>query len=170
MSKRSAYQPDKKLVAVCGLFCPSCHIFIAQQEGPDQLRKIADRYQMSIEDVKCDGCRAEQRFSICKRCKMSVCANEKGIDFCIECDEYPCDILKEFQISRPHRIELWQAQARIHEVGYEKWFEEMLERYSCGQCDSINSAYDQCCRECGATPSCAYVDEHQAEIKAHLSN
>ena len=168
--KKDSYQPDKKIVAVCGLLCPACIIFIAQRESPEKRKKIAENLHLSVEALKCDGCRAENRFTYCETCKLEPCAAEKGLDFCGECEEYPCEMLKEFQAAMPHRIELWQAQARIKEVGYEKWFEEMLEHYSCPQCNTINSAYHIACRECGATPSCPYVDLHNVEIKSHLSN
>jgi hypothetical protein len=167
--KKDDYQPDKKLVAVCGLFCPACGIFIAQGESLEKRKKIAQNLQISIEDIKCDGCRAENRFPYCETCKMVPCAAEKGLDFCVECEEYPCAALKEFQAAMPHRIELWQAQARIKEVGYMKWFEEMLYHYSCTRCNTINSAYHLACRNCGTTPSCAYVDLHKAEIMSYLS-
>ena len=168
--KKGSYQPDKKLVAVCGLFCPACGIFIAQRESLEKRRKMAGSLQVPVEALKCDGCRAEKRFAYCETCKMAACAEEKGLDYCVECEEYPCTTLKEFQAAMPHRIELWQALARIKEVGYEKWFKEMLEHYSCAQCSTINSAYHLACRDCGATPSCAYVDLHKTEVMAHLSN
>ena len=168
--KKGSYQPDKKLAAVCGLFCSACGIFIAQRESPEKRRKMAQNLQVPVETIKCDGCRAENRLLYCETCKMAACAEEKGLDFCAECEEYPCAALKKFQASMPHRIELWQAQVRIKEVGYEKWFKEMMEHYSCAQCGTINSAYHLACRDCGATPSCTYVNLHKAEIVAHLSN
>ncbi len=163
-------QPDKKLAAVCGLFCPSCIIFIAQRESLETRQETAKNFQIPVEALQCDGCRAEKRFAYCENCKMSACAQEKGLDFCVECSEYPCPALKEFQAAMPHRIELWQSQERIKKVGFETWFKEMLEHYTCPQCGTINSTYHLACRECGATPSCAYVGLHQAEIMAHLSN
>jgi predicted RNA-binding Zn-ribbon protein involved in translation (DUF1610 family) len=59
---------------------------------------------------------------------------------------------------------LWANQERIKEAGYETWFEEMIEHYSCPQCHTINSAYDLTCRKCGTDPSCAYVGLHKEEI------
>jgi uncharacterized OB-fold protein len=64
----------------------------------------------------------------------------------------------------PHRIELWKSQERIKEVGYEKWYEEMISHYSCSECGTLNSPYDIVCRKCGATPSCSYVNLHKDEI------
>ena len=168
--KKGSYQPDKKLVGVCGLFCPACRIFIAQREGLEERKRVAEILEVPVEALECNGCRAEKRFVFCETCKMTACVEDKGLDFCVECEEYPCTTLKEFQAALPHRIEFWEAQVRIKEIGYEKWFEEMLEHYSCAQCGTINSAYHLACRDCGATQSCAYVDQHKAEIVAYLSN
>ena len=43
--KKDFYQPDKKLTAVCGLFCPACGIFIAQSESMEERRKMAENLQ-----------------------------------------------------------------------------------------------------------------------------
>ena len=161
------YKPDKRLAAVCGLFCPACTIYIATTEDPKRLKKFAEIAHLSVEDMKCYGCRSEKRQPYCENCKMVACAAKKGIDFCVECDEYPCEELKKFQSAMPHRIELWESMERIREVGHEKWFEEMLSHYSCPRCNTINSAYDISCRTCGADPSCAYVRLHRQEITSH---
>ncbi|OPX92819.1 MAG: hypothetical protein A4E59_02926 [Syntrophorhabdus sp. PtaB.Bin027] len=100
---------------------------------------------------------------------MAQCATEKGIDFCGECAEYPCAELKIFQAQMPHRIEIWQSQERIKEVGFEKWYMEMIEHYSCPECHTINSAYDMSCWKCGKTPSCNYVKLHKDKIAQHLA-
>jgi len=61
---------------------------------------------------------------------MSVCAAAKGFDFCGECGEYPCEDLRQLQVVGAHRLELWQAQDRIREAGFERWYGEMAARYS----------------------------------------
>jgi len=166
--KSNAHKPDKRLAAVCGLFCPACTIFIATQEDPERREKLAASKGWPVEQIHCDGCRAEKRYYYCETCEMFACAAEKGIDFCGECEVHPCDALKAFQVARPHRLELWDAQARIQEVGYEQWFEEMLAHYRCPKCGTLNSAYDLSCRTCGAHPSCAYVALHEQEILEYL--
>lgn len=158
-------KPNKNLVAVCGLFCPSCTIFIASNEDPERLKRMSEMRNHTIEDIRCEGCRAEVRTGFCRTCKMSTCAKEKGIDFCGECSEYPCEELKEFQSIKAHRLELWQSQERIKEAGFEQWYAEMLEHYSCPDCNTINSAYDVNCRKCGKSPSSEYNAKHSREIK-----
>jgi hypothetical protein len=165
--RRDSLQPDIHLAAVCGLFCPACMIYIAAREAPEKRERIARSFDLPVEDIRCDGCRSANRFSYCATCKMVACAAEKGLDFCGACADYPCDDLKAFQSERPHRLELWEAQSRIEAVGYEHWFAEMVEHYACPQCGTLNSAYHLVCRECGATPSCAFVRRHQAAIETY---
>ena len=51
---------DKKLAAVCGLFCPSCTVYIATHEEPERLRIRAKRSGLATEELMCDGCRADR--------------------------------------------------------------------------------------------------------------
>lgn len=162
--------PDKRLAAVCGLFCPACRVFIGTREDPGRLMVMAQSLQRPLEEMQCYGCRSEKRCFYCEsKCIMAKCAAAKGVDFCGECPEYPCKDLKTFQSEMPHRIELWKSHARIREVGYEQWYAEMIAHYSCKKCGTLNSAYDMACRKCGSTPSCAYVGLHKDEIMRHMA-
>lgn len=162
---------DKKLAAVCGLFCPACSVFIGTKEDPARLNVIAQRVQRPVEELRCNGCRSEKRCFYCEsKCIMAKCAAAKGVDFCGACADYPCKELKAFQAAMPHRIELWKSLERIKEVGYEKWYAEMIEHYSCPKCRTLNSAYDLKCRKCGEEPSCGYVTKHWKEIRQFLAN
>jgi len=75
--------PDKKLTAVCGLFCPACTLFIGTAKNePQRLKAVADVYGTTPDVWECHGCRSEKRSYFCKNeCKMVDCAKEKGIDF-----------------------------------------------------------------------------------------
>jgi hypothetical protein len=160
---------DEKFAAVCGLFCPACSIFIGTKEDPARLNVIAQRVQRPVEELRCNGCRSEQRCYYCEsNCKMAKCAAAKGVDFCGTCPEYPCKDLRVFQAEMPHRIELWKSQERIKEAGSEKWYAEMIEHYSCPKCRTLNSAYDLKCRKCGEEPSCGYVAMHKKAIEQYL--
>jgi ribosomal protein L40E len=69
----------------------------------------------------------------------------------------------------PHRINLWDDLARIKDVGYETWFQEMVDRYACPECGAINSAYDLACRKCGCEPGNEYVKAHREAIEKFMS-
>jgi len=160
--------PDKSKAAVCGLFCTSCTFLISTAEDPARLSRLAKAIKQPEEAVRCEGCRSQVRTFYCKTCKMYACAAEKGIDFCVECSEYPCQEIKAFQSIMPHRLELWQSQDRIKEVGWEQWYREMSEHYSCSKCGTINSAYDKACRKCGAEPGSEYVKVNQKGIQERM--
>lgn len=161
--------PDKERAAVCGLFCPSCTIYIATHEDPLRLKALAERMGLPESELECDGCRSQRLNIFCrKRCKMKACASEKGIEFCGECGEYPCKELIDYQSQMPHRKELWNSLERINEAGWETWYSEMEALYSC-KCGTINSAYDFKCRKCGVEPSCKYVGSYGDDVQKYLS-
>jgi predicted RNA-binding Zn-ribbon protein involved in translation (DUF1610 family) len=162
---------DKRLAAVCGLFCPACTVYIGTREDPERLKAIAGRLGRTVEELECHGCRGSKRCFHCESiCVMAKCAANKGVDFCGQCPEYPCSALKTFQAAMPHRIELWKSQERIKEAGYETWYAEMIRHFSCPSCGTVNSVYDLKCRKCGEEPSCAFVREHKEEIVKRSRN
>jgi len=150
--------------AVCGLYCNACSVFIGTTEDPKRLEIFAQRSGQAVSDFYCEGCRSGKLSSYCKTCTIKKCAGEKSIEFCSECNEYPCEMLKSFQAKLPHRIELFESLDSIKELGVEKWTEKMHADYSCVQCGTINSAYDLKCRKCGSFPGNEFVKRHSTEI------
>jgi hypothetical protein len=163
--------PNFKLAATCGLYCGSCGIYLATQENDvKKMLGYALILNQSFDETLCDGCRAERKSAHCKTiCTFIKCASEKGIEFCGDCNDYPCNDLKVFQSKMPHRIEIWESQQRIKEVGREKWLIEMNEHFSCPACQTVNSAYDLTCRNCGNSPGCQFVFLHREKIEEYLS-
>jgi hypothetical protein len=162
--------PNKTVAAVCGLYCPACTAYIAAREEPQRLSVLAARMGRTVDDVACEGCRSDKRSFFCRElCTMKPCAEKKGVDFCSECDEYPCESLKTFQAAAPHRRELWSSLERIKEKGHESWSRDMAALYACPSCGVLNSAYDLKCRHCGTAPSCEYTRRHRDAVLAHLS-
>jgi hypothetical protein len=163
-------ESDKRTAAVCGLYCEACSWFISTTEDLERLKALAARRNWSVEESKCYGCRSDKRLPYCEGCKMLACAAKRGIDFCSECEEYPCDDLTQFQSAMPHRIELWDNLERIKSVGYKQWLKEIRGNYTCPRCQTLNSAYDLKCRKCGEEPSCSYVAKHRQEIEQYLKS
>lgn len=161
-------QVDKKLVAVCGLFCPSCAIYIASNEDFNRLERQAKELHFTVEETRCEGCRSDKRNKNCDSCFMFTCSQKKGIDFCFECADFPCRELQDFQLQFPHRIELWKDLERIQSVGYEQFYKESIKNYSCSNCNTINTGWDVSCRKCGHEPSCNYVKHNIRKIEERL--
>ncbi len=161
---------DRRLAAVCGLYCGACSWFLATREDPGWLRRLGAQFGYSEDESRCRGCRSDTRLPYCRQCGLSACAAKRGIEFCSQCEEYPCGELRQFQSAMPHRIELWANLERVASAGHGQWLEEIRRRYTCPRCGTVNSAYNLKCRACGREPSCAYVAEHRKTIEDYLRN
>ena len=54
-------------------------------------------HEFKVEDINCDGCIATGRLvGYCNVCPIRKCGQEKGIENCGWCSNYPCDGLDEF--------------------------------------------------------------------------
>ncbi len=164
-------KPDIQVAAVCGLFCPSCGVYIATQENDEaKLIYYASRLGQTIEDTKCDGCRSGRVSAQCRLCEFRSCSEKKGILFCSECDEFPCESLKEFQTKMPHRLELWESLELVKTEGLQKWWAKMAEDYTCPECGVINSSYDIKCAKCHHKPGNKTVERNMQTIEDFFAN
>ncbi|MEN8905384.1 MAG: DUF3795 domain-containing protein [Clostridiales bacterium] len=156
-------------IAVCGLNCESCICYISTHENRNRLENLAKSFNRSINELECSGCRTNNVSFYCETCKMKECAYSKGIYFCNECDNYPCNIIKDFMKEAPHRTEIFKSLEYLKKYGIDKWKEKMKVDYSCNKCNTINSAYDVKCRNCNNEPGNDYIKRHFKDIKNHLS-
>lgn len=161
---------NKSLVSVCGLYCGACGICLATHENDnDKILQYAVVLNQSFDETFCYGCRAGRKSAHCSKiCKFIDCTLKKGIEFCGECEKFPCLDLCNFQSKMPHRVEILESQIRIKEIGWEKWLIEMRDKYACPKCNSANTAYDIHCRECGYIPGSKFVSLHKELISSHL--
>lgn len=161
-------QADIQLAAVCGLFCSACSLYIGSTEEPQRLEQMAQRTGHSVQELTCTGCRSKQVSFFCKTCSFVKCAAEKGIEFCSQCPDYPCEDLREFQAQMPHRLDLWRSLDQIRDEGWQAWWRDAAQRHACPDCGSINSAYDLACRHCDHEPGSPFVAEHGGTVKRHM--
>lgn len=150
-------EKNLKIAGICGLYCGGCTVYIGTKEDPHRLGYLANRTGQRIEELKCEGCRSNRLSGYCKTCHMKECAREKGVDFCGDCESYPCEEIKNFQKELPHRWDLFESMTYLKKNGLDKWYEQMKEDYSCKSCGETNSAYDLKCRKCGNTPGNDFV-------------
>ena len=122
----------------------------------------------TIDQLTCYGCRSEKKSVFCQSCNFIKCLDQKGLEYCGQCSDYPCNELKAFQKERPHRIYLWDDMKCLLEKGIEKWDAEVMDKYKCPTCGTINSTYDLACRKCGQKPSCKYVEANYQQIEAAM--
>jgi hypothetical protein len=88
-----------KMISRCGYRCDLCAArsddAVLRQKLVDGWRKYLGHTEYTAENVRCDGCLEDGRLAD-KSCPIRPCTIEKGVENCAFCDEYPCDILKDF--------------------------------------------------------------------------
>lgn len=162
---------NTNLVSACGLYCGSCGIYLATREDDNEkILQYAVVLNQTFEETLCDGCGAERKSKHCSEmCTFIDCKQKKGVRFCTECNEFPCQELKDFRSKMPHRAEIIDSQYRMQEIDIENWLTEMKDYFSCQQCKTVNSAYHLACRKCGNTPGSKFAMRHKDGIEHYLS-
>lgn len=135
----------------CGLHCGKCFAF-SEGEIASHSQKLkaamgnfnvyAERFADMLADpifltypafkefldylstVECKGCRKEQ-CKLFKTCNVRPCSQEKGIDFCFACEEFPCDKTGFDEHLYKRHIEINQ---RMKKIGVENYYEEIKDQ------------------------------------------
>ena len=79
MSSDRANHDNKQHAAVCGLYCPGCTLNIASTEEPERLARTAGRFNVTLEEAPCYGCRSEVISIYSQACEIKKCADENGL-------------------------------------------------------------------------------------------
>ncbi|MCF8228811.1 MAG: DUF3795 domain-containing protein [Bacteroidales bacterium] len=125
------------LIGSCGIFCSACYSY---QKGT------------------CLGCGSENRNQqrISKwNCRIrNCCKQEKHLNYCFECKEFPCDKILKFVKSHPkdkkytYRHQAIQNLADLKAMGISQWLLEQQQKYTCGDCGGQVIFYDDFCVDC----------------------
>ena len=105
-----------------GNFAPYAERFVSVLEAPVFLQYPAfSEFLRHLSAGGCDGCRKE-KCKIAKSCNVRLCSEEKGVDFCFQCQEFPCDSsgFDENLYARHIAINM-----RMKEVGVEEYYNEI---------------------------------------------
>jgi len=135
-------QELRKLTAVCGIDCFNCEFFHTNVDGffaklPPEKRAAFEARGMTIEKARCQGCRISGCTAIQGKCETLACANERQVEFCLECNDFPCTRLQPLAQAAervPHNLKVYNLCA-IKNRGIEAWAAEAAEirkRYFAG--------------------------------------
>ncbi|MGQ9706357.1 MAG: DUF3795 domain-containing protein [bacterium] len=148
----------------CGLYCGACDALVATQEG--RIDELAMSWESPPEDVVCYGCKTERVARCCNECLIRGCAINKKVEFCFQCDDYPCDLLVSFRDDRsPHHSIVLKNLREISENGVEIWLDSQRQRWSCPGCGKRFSWYDKFCSQCGSGLYNCEDEERDLELR-----
>lgn len=124
-----------QMTSPCGLDCFNCRVYLAKDD--ETLRAgIAKYFNIPIEQAVCDGCRSENGTIGClgmtEPCNVYKCITKKNIQFCFECDDFPCDHLHPYAdkaSQRPHNTKVFNL-CLIKKMGLESWAETKAKKVS----------------------------------------
>jgi Protein of unknown function (DUF3795) len=113
-----------EMTAPCGLSCSACGFHLATRN--EMLRSaIAEYVGMPKEMISCKGCRDEDGkcAHLAMPCRVYPCTEEKGIEFCHECSDFPCDYLHPYADRAdmlPHNTKVFNL-CLMRKMGLEAW-------------------------------------------------
>ncbi|OIP23377.1 hypothetical protein COX95_01005 [bacterium CG_4_10_14_0_2_um_filter_33_32] len=132
---------DKQLVAPCGINCAYCIGYLIKKTG----KMIKGKYK------GCIGCRSrnKQCAFLKGRCEL---LRENKIDFCYQCENFPCDNLKKLEAR--YKKKNWDTSfiennERIKSIGLEKFILEQRKRFTCSKCKGAICIHTSSCFNCG---------------------
>jgi hypothetical protein len=106
----------------CGLYCAACGT------------------------LDCGGCGSDYVDGYSLKCKFRNCTREKKVEFCSECEEYPCRELETFMHDEwPHHRSAKANLEFIKAHGKQKWLEEQKKLWTCTNCNRRIFWYQNAC-------------------------
>ncbi len=107
----------------CGIYCGGCSNF--------------------KEKVNCQGCREEK--SLLEDCPTRACAIQKGIMYCGECNDFPCEQLSGFYNDGVKHHQLaHQNSLMMKKAGVDNWLRMQEAKHICDCGNRLNWFKNQC--------------------------
>ena len=128
----------EELIAVCGMNCRICHAYFG--------------YALNGRKSKnpCTGCKSRDKNCafIKKRCER---ASKKEVDYCFECENFPCEPLEKLDKRYRERFKMSMIDNLnfIKENGMKKFLKSQEEKYRCDECGGVICVHTDKCYECG---------------------
>ena len=115
-----------QMTSPCGLDCFNCAAYLANEN--QKLRAaIAERFGIPEKEAVCQGCRNESGaiafLGMTEPCNVYRCIGKKGLQFCCDCSDFPCDHLHPYadQASqKPHNTKVFNL-CLIKKMGLQSW-------------------------------------------------
>jgi hypothetical protein len=127
---------DNLLIAPCGMNCSICMAYLRERN-------------------KCCGCRGSNANKPKTRinCKIKNCDffGTSGAQYCFECENYPCKILKHLDIRyrTKYKMSVIENLENIRKYGLTTFLEEEQEKWKCQFCGGVICVHKGVCIDCG---------------------
>ena len=141
---------DASLAADCGAYCGASPVYRARAEQDlPRLEALARSLGTTTDRLMCTGCRTPAAFCFGGDCEIKLCAQKRGVAFCPDCSDYPCDRIRRFEGAAPYRAAMTRSARRLHEAGVTAWLREEDAHWRCSSCGTKVAAGADACPKCG---------------------
>jgi hypothetical protein len=132
---------ENNLAAPCGIYCGACRQYLVRKKNLFEERGLK---------TGCQGCRIRNKNCAFIR-RDCPTLRKKEIDFCYECENFPCENLQKIDILYQERysVNMVENLKRIEEIGVKKWLQEQEKLYTCPECGGEICIHDTECYDCG---------------------
>ena len=120
-----------QMTAPCGLDCFNCPMYLAN-ENQELKSAISKNLNIPIEKAVCKGCRNENGtmsfLNMTGPCNVYKCIEQKEINFCCDCSDFPCDHLHPYADKAtevPHNTKVFNL-CLIKKMGLESWAKDKV--------------------------------------------
>ena len=143
------------LVSYCGIYCGAC-----------------PSYARSKTCLGCKSLNPAQKNASKYQCKIRNCCLSKDLDFCFNCEIYPCSNLLKLRNSHlkddkyEYRHKILYSLVRISKIGLDVWLNEQKELWTCPECGGDVIFYENKCLKCGnplQTVLKEYMEQYEDE-------
>ena len=147
---------NPNLLAPCGLYCGVCGVYYATRDKNNKfMETFLNFYQdkmpglenVSIDDLKCEGCLSDQTSLFCRTCSIKDCTHKKGYAGCHECNEFPCEHIENFPMPVGKKVIL-RTIPYWRQEGTEKFVADEEARYVCPDCGNKIFRGAKRCNKC----------------------
>ncbi len=114
------------IVSPCGLNCSKCQVY-KDNITPELQEQISKSTPFKKEDITCEGCTSGNPCVSLKlqnkECATLNCSTQKGVNYCFECKDFPCEHLMptaEGANIFPHNTKLYNL-CIMKKIGVEEW-------------------------------------------------
>ena len=116
----------KKIVAPCGIDCFNCEVY-EENVTEEFQNRISMLTKIPKESITCKGCIDGSQCLFLhisgKKCKTLECVKKQGVDYCFNCDHFPCEHLMPIANEAekyPHNIKLYNL-CLMKKIGVDEW-------------------------------------------------
>ena len=139
--EKGAEQEEAVLIAPCGMNCGICGSYLAM------------KYDLQSQGLRmgyCAGCRPrdKQCAFIMKSCRLLFSGD---VDYCYECDEFPCRNLQHIdeRYRERYRMSMIENMEYIRDNGMAAFLKKEEEKWKCPECGGVICCHNGICYSCG---------------------